>query len=126
MDQEDKDLHHLATGYIHTYIHAYIHTYIHTYIETDKQTYLPPIMVHVVTDLPDTVLKHTAGGRVSDHHSSKLILVLLNLNNITNKNYTKPLYVSNLRNKGAILCHGGLHENSESHHKSYSTSKVSQ
>ena len=43
-------------------------------------TYLSSIMVDVVTDLSDAVLKDTTGGRVSDHHSCKIILVLLNLN----------------------------------------------
>ena len=57
MDQEDKDLHHIATRpHIHTCIHTYIHTYIHrvhTYTYTYTQSYIC-LPHHPISPIPVT------------------------------------------------------------------------
>ena len=64
---------------IYDKIHEYMLTKFMSVCVSVCLNYLSPVLVDVVTDLSNAILKDSAGRRVSDHHCSKVIPVLLNL-----------------------------------------------
>ena len=59
-------------------------------------TYLSPVVVHHVADLPDAVLKDTAGRGIGDHDGRQVVMTLLNLE--------KDIKISELRVRVIALC----------------------